>query len=167
MSRSRSPIDLVEMKIGGSDLVPGLAKLWTISEDGLTYTFKLRQGVNFQSNADFKPTRPFNADDVVFSFRRMYDKSDPFYQSVNGNFPEFVDLIAPNLSSVEKIDTTTVAFRLKTPLAPLLPSLSMQPFSIVSAEYAASLQKSGKLAQLDQEPIGPARSASCSIRRTR
>ncbi|HET6197683.1 MAG TPA: ABC transporter substrate-binding protein [Acetobacteraceae bacterium] len=145
---------LVEMKIGGSDLVPGLAESWTISEDGLTYTFKLRQGVNFQSNADFKPTRPFNADDVVFSFRRMYDKSDPFYQSVNGNFPEFVDLIAPNLSSVEKIDTTTVAFRLKTPLAPLLPSLSMQPFSIVSAEYAASLQKSGKLAQLDQEPIG-------------
>ena len=68
---------LVEMQIGGSDLVPGLAQSWTISEDGLTYTFKLRHGVKFQSNADFKPTRDFNADDVVFSFRRMFDKSEP------------------------------------------------------------------------------------------
>ena len=89
---------LVEMKIGGSDLVPGLAQSWTISEDGLTYTFKLRHGVKFQSNADFKPTRDFNADDVVFSFRRMFDKSDPFYQSASGNFPEFVDLVAPSLA---------------------------------------------------------------------
>ena len=145
---------LVEMKIGGSDLVPGLAESWTISPDGLTYTFKLRHGVKFQSNANFKPTRDFNADDVVFSFQRMSDKSNPFYQSANGNFPEFVDLVAPNLASVDKIDDYTVAFKLKTPLAPLLPSLSMQPFSIVSAEYAASLQKSGKLGALDQEPIG-------------
>ena len=89
---------LVEMKIGGSDLVPGLAESWTISPDGLTYTFKLRHGVKFQSNANFKPTRDFNADDVVFSFQRMFDKSNPFYQSANGNFPEFVDLVAPNLA---------------------------------------------------------------------
>jgi dipeptide transport system substrate-binding protein len=145
---------LVEMQIGGSDLVPGLAQSWTISEDGLTYTFKLRHGVKFQSNADFKPTRDFNADDVVFSFRRMFDKSDPFYQSASGNFPEFVDLVAPSLASIDKIDDDTVALKLKTPLAPLLPSLSMQPFSILSAEYAAALQKSGKPGQLDQEPIG-------------
>ena len=101
--------------------------------------------MKFQSNADFKPTRDFNADDVVFSFRGMSDKSDPFYQSANGNFPEFVDLVAPNLASIDKIDDYTVALKLKTPLAPLLPSLSMQPFSILSAEYAAALQKSGKL----------------------
>jgi dipeptide transport system substrate-binding protein len=145
---------LVEMQIGGSDLIPGLAESWTISSDGLTYTFKLRHGVKFQSNANFKPTRDFNADDVVFSFRRMFDKSDPFYQSANGNFPEFVDLVAPSLQSIEKVDDYTVVFKLKTPLAPLLPSLSMQPFSILSAEYAASLQKSGKLGALDQEPIG-------------
>ena len=145
---------LVEMQIGGSGLVPGLAQSWTISEDGLTYTFKLRHGVKFQSNADFKPTRDLNADDVVFSFRRMFDKSDPFYQSASGNFPEFVDLVAPSLASIDKIDDDTVALKLRTPLAPLLPSLSMQPFSILSAEYAAALQKSGRLGQLDQEPIG-------------
>jgi dipeptide transport system substrate-binding protein len=47
-----------------------------------------------------------------------------------------------------------VVFKLKAPLAPLLPSLSVQPFSIVSAEYAAALQKEGKPGLLDQEPIG-------------
>src|SRR5580698_2431235 len=145
---------LVEMKIGGSDLVPGLAESWAISPDGLTYTFKLRHGVKFQSNASFKPTREFNADDVVFSFQRMLDKTNPFYQSANGNFPEFVDLVAPNLQSIDKVDEYTVVLKLKAPLAPLLPSLSMQPFSILSAEYAAALQKSGKLGALDQEPIG-------------
>ena len=62
--------------------------------------------------------------------------------------------MAPSLASVDKIDDDTVALKLKTPLAPLLPSLSMQPFSILSAEYAAALQKSGKPGQLDQEPIG-------------
>jgi dipeptide transport system substrate-binding protein len=145
---------LVEMKIGTSELVPGLAQSWTISPDGLTYTFKLRHGVKFQSNANFKPTRDFDADDVVFSFQRMFDKTNPFYQSANGNFPEFLDLVAPSLQSIEKVDEYTVVFHLKTPLAPLLPSLSMQPFSILSAEYAAQLQKSGKLGLLDQEPIG-------------
>ena len=84
----------------------------------------------------------------------MFDKSNPFYQSANGNFPEFVDLVAPNLQSIDKIDDYTVVLKLKAPLAPLLPSLSMQPFSILSAEYAAALQKSGKLGALDQEPIG-------------
>lgn len=145
---------LVEMKIGGSDLVPGLAQSWDISPDGLIYTFHLRRGVKWQSNASFKPTRDFNADDVVFSFQRMSDKSNPFYQSASGNFPEFTDLVAPSLASVDKIDDYTAVMKLKTPLAPLLPSLSMQPFSIVSAEYAAALQKSGKPGALDQEPIG-------------
>ncbi len=145
---------LVEMKIGGSDLVPGLAESWTVSPDGLTYTFKLRHGVKWQSNATFKPTREMNADDVVFSFQRMFDKSNPFYKSANGNFPEFADLVQPNLQSIEKVDDYTVVMRLKSPLAPLLPSLSMQPFSIWSAEYAAALEKSGKLGDLDRELIG-------------
>ena len=62
---------LVGMEIGGSRLVPALAESWTVSDDGLTYTFKLRHGVKWQSNAQFKPTRELNADDVVFSMQRM------------------------------------------------------------------------------------------------
>jgi len=145
---------LVEMKTGTSDLVPGLAESWTISPDGLTYTFKLRHGVKWQSNAEFKPTRDMNADDVVFSFQRMFDKNNPFYKSANGNFPMFIDLIQPNLASIDKIDDYTVVMRLKSPLAPLLPSLSVQSFSIVSAEYAADLEKAGKPEDLDRNLIG-------------
>ncbi len=145
---------LVEMKIGGSDLVPGLAESWTISPDGLTYTFKLRHGVKWQSNAEFKPTRDMNADDVVFSFQRMFDKSNPFYKSADGNFPMFIDLMQPNLQSIDKVDDYTVVLKLKSPLAPLLPSLSVQSFSIVSAEYAASLEKAGKPEDLDRNLIG-------------
>src|ERR1700733_12143139 len=48
---------LVEMEIGGAKLLPALAESWTISDDGLRYTFKLRHGVKWQSSDKFKPTR--------------------------------------------------------------------------------------------------------------
>src|SRR5215469_17309716 len=69
---------LVEMEIGGSKVIPGLAESWSVSPDGLHYTFKLRHGVKFQSNAKFKPTRDMNADDVVFSFTRYSDDANPY-----------------------------------------------------------------------------------------
>ena len=144
---------LVGMEVGGSALVPALAESWTVSGDGLTYTFKLRHGVQWQSNAAFKPTREFNADDVVFSFTRMSDKSSPYYGSAAA-YPEFQVLIEPAFKSIRKLDEYTVAIELKQPYAPLLNVLSMQPFSISSAEYADTLQKSGKPDQLDQSPIG-------------
>ena len=46
-------------------LEPGLAESWSISDDGLTYTFKLRKGVKFHDGT------PFNANAVVFSIGRM------------------------------------------------------------------------------------------------
>ncbi|MBV8915466.1 MAG: ABC transporter substrate-binding protein [Acetobacteraceae bacterium] len=144
---------LVGMEIGGSALVPSLAESWDVSEDGLTYTFKLRRGVKWQSNALFKPTHEFNADDVVFSFTRMSDKNSPYYGSA-GAYPEFKVLIEPAFKSIRKIDDHTVAIELKQPYAPLLNVLSMQPFSISSAEYADVLQKAGKQEQLDTQPIG-------------
>ncbi len=59
---------LVEFELGTTNIVPGLAESWTVSADGKTYTFKLRKGVKFHSNANFTPSRDFNADDVLFSW---------------------------------------------------------------------------------------------------
>src|SRR5687767_2661980 len=66
---SRTVYDrLVEFKPGSTQLTPGLAESWSISADGLEYTFKLRSGVKFQTTGFFTPTRDLNADDVIFSF---------------------------------------------------------------------------------------------------
>src|SRR5688500_8902583 len=62
---------LVEFKPGTTELEPGLAESWEVSDDGLEYTFKLRPGVKFQTTEFFTPTRDMNADDVVFSFQRQ------------------------------------------------------------------------------------------------
>ena len=64
-------------------LKPALAESWTISDDGLQYTFKLRPGVKFQTTSYFTPTRELNADDVVFSFERQKEGS-PWAQYVDG-----------------------------------------------------------------------------------
>ena len=56
---------LVDFRAGTTELVPSLAEGWEVSEDGKVYTFHLRKGVKFQSNKLFRPTRDFNADDVI------------------------------------------------------------------------------------------------------
>ena len=144
---------LVGMEVGGSALVPALAEAWSASEDGLTYTFKLRRGVKWQSNAAFKPAREFNADDVVFTFSRMADKAAP-YHGLDSAYPEFQELLEPAFKAIRKLDDHTVAIDLKQPYAPLLNALSMQPFSISSAEYAEAMQRAGTPEQLDRSPIG-------------
>ncbi len=78
---------LVEFERGGTKVEPGLAESWDVSPDGKTYTFHLRQGVKFQTTDYFKPTREFNADDVVFTFERMLDTNQPFRKAYPGEFP--------------------------------------------------------------------------------
>ncbi|MBV9077972.1 MAG: ABC transporter substrate-binding protein, partial [Methylobacteriaceae bacterium] len=59
---------LVEFERGGTKVLPSLAERWDVSDDGKTYVFHLRKGVKWHSNRAFKPTRDFNADDVMFSW---------------------------------------------------------------------------------------------------
>src|SRR5215213_1421529 len=52
---------LTQFEIGTTRVIPGLAESWDISDDGKSYTFHLRKGVQFQTTRDYKPTREFNA----------------------------------------------------------------------------------------------------------
>jgi dipeptide transport system substrate-binding protein len=146
---------LVEFEHGGTKVEPGLAQSWEISEDGRVYTFHLRHGVKFHTTSYFKPTREFDADDVVRTFERMLDPNDALRKAYPVSFPYFVDLgLATNLAKVEKVDPYTVRMTLHRASAPFLSELAMPFASIISAEYADRLMQAGRASDLNREPIG-------------
>jgi dipeptide transport system substrate-binding protein len=146
---------LVQFDIGTSNVVPALAESWEVSSDGLTYTFKLRKGVKFHSNAKFKPTRDFNADDVLFTYNRMADPNHPFHKVTAGQtYAYFEDMgISKVVDKLEKVDDHTVRFTLKHPEAPFIANLAMDFASILSAEYADKMKAAGTPEVIDREPI--------------
>ncbi|MEO8856585.1 MAG: ABC transporter substrate-binding protein, partial [Burkholderiaceae bacterium] len=96
--------NLVQFERGGTAVVPGLAEKWTISPDGLVYTFTLRKGVKWHSNANFKPTREMNADDILFMIERQWKESNPYFKVTSANHSYFGDMGMPKLlKSVEKV----------------------------------------------------------------
>jgi len=146
---------LVDFVPGTTETRPGLAESWTVSADGLTYEFKLRKGVKFHSSKTFTPTREFNADDVLFSFNRMWKKDSPYHGVSGGAYDYFGDMgMADLLASIDKVDDHTVRFVLTKPNAPFIANLAMDFATILSAEYADALLKAGTPEKLDQEPIG-------------
>ncbi|TPI29949.1 ABC transporter substrate-binding protein [Mesorhizobium sp. B3-1-6] len=149
---------LVEFKHGGTEIEPGLADKWEISDDGLVYTFHLHPGVKFQTTDYFKPTRDLNADDVVFSFDRQFNKENPWNGDKylpNLTWDYYTGMDMPKyVAKWEKVDDLTVKLTLTEPNAPMLANLGMDFASIVSKEYADQLQKDGKMADFSTKPIG-------------
>jgi dipeptide transport system substrate-binding protein len=147
---------LLEFKPGTTETQPGLAESWEISDDGLEYTFKLRQGTKFQTTDFFTPSRDLNADDVVFSFDRQLNKNNPWNQYVAGASWEYSEGMGfPTLiKSVEKVDDQTVKIILNQPEAPFLANLAMPFMSILSKEYADKLEADGQMNQMNQMPLG-------------
>jgi dipeptide transport system substrate-binding protein len=146
---------LVQFQRGGTKVVPGLAEKWDVAADGLSYTFHLRKGVKIQTTDYFKPTRDFNADDVVFTFDRMLNKNNAFRKAYPTEFPYFTDMgMDENITKVEKVDANTVKFTLKSIDAAFLQNLAMSFASIQSAEYADKLLKAGTPQLINQQPVG-------------
>jgi dipeptide transport system substrate-binding protein len=146
---------LVEFEPGTTKIRPGLAESWDVSPDGMEVTFHLRKGVKFHSSKLFKPTRDFNADDVLFSFNRMWKEDNPYHKVSGGAYDYFNDMEMPTLlKSIDKVDDYTVKFTLTKPNAPFLANLGMDFATIMSAEYADAMLKAGKPETVDQQPIG-------------
>ncbi len=148
---------LVQFERGSMKLGPALAERWSISPDGRFYTFYLRRGVKFHTTPWFTPSREFNAEDVVFTFKRMLDPDMPFRKAYPSEFPD-ADFFGFN--KIEKVEAVgsapsyTVRFTMKTVSAPFLDSLAVPMASIYSAEYADQLLKAGKAPEINQKPIG-------------
>jgi peptide/nickel transport system substrate-binding protein len=86
---------------------PWLAESWEVSDDGKTYTFKLRQGVKFHDGDELK------ASDVVYSFNRLKTIGEGYGY-----------LVTPGVEDVSAVDDYTVQFKLAQPSALFLPSLA-------------------------------------------
>jgi cationic peptide transport system substrate-binding protein len=137
------------------DIVPGLATDWQISEDGLSYTFNLRQNVLFHQSQRFKPQRVFNADDVLFSFNRIIDSQHPYHSVSRTGYPFFQSISFEQLiSSIEKVNDYQVIFHLNREDASFLSNLATDFAVVLSAEYAEKLLKDGLPEQIDLQPIG-------------
>jgi dipeptide transport system substrate-binding protein len=146
---------IVDFERGTTNVVPGLAEKWEISPDGTVYTFHIRRNVKWQSNANFKPTRNLNADDIIFAIERQWKQDNPYFKVTSSNHSYFNDMGMPKLlKSVEKVDDYTVKITLTRPEAPFLSDLAMEYAAIQSKEYADAMLKAGTPEKIDQEPIG-------------
>ncbi|MCY4743925.1 ABC transporter substrate-binding protein [Pelomonas sp. UHG3] len=146
---------LVETKRGTDELVPGLATRWRVSPDGLAYTFELRRGVPWHSSPDFQPTRPFNADDVLFTFGRLLSRDSAFAKALPAVAPYVVSFGWEKLiRQVEKLGEHEVRITLSERDAGFLATLT-QTFTVMqSAELGAQLLKAGTPQRIAQLPVG-------------
>ncbi len=151
--------NLVEVKRGGDQYIPGLATSWSVSTDGLAYTFELRRGVAWQSSEAFKPTREFNADDVMFTFGRLLNRQDgpgsAFAKALPGVSPYVASFGWEKLiQKVEKLGDYQVRITLAERDASFVHALTLAFAAIESAELGAQLLKAGTPQRLAQLPIG-------------
>ncbi len=146
---------LLTFKRGTAELEGSLATRWTVSPDARTFAFKLRPGVAFQTTAYFKPTRPFNADDVVFTFNRLIDPKTAFNVAFPATFvyPQSLGL-AQMIAGIDRISDSEVRFRLHKPNVNFLSYFAGSYAAIHSAEYAAQLLAQGRASAINNQPVG-------------
>ena len=138
---------LMDYAPGTTDLRPGLAESFEISEDGLTYTFKLRQGVKFHNG------REMTAEDVVYSIKRVIDPATQspgqgFFSMIKG-FDEAAAGKADAELGVSAPDASTVVFTLSRPDATFLHVMALNFSSVVAKE---AVEAAG--ADFGKQPVG-------------
>lgn len=102
---------------------PALAKSWEVSEDGLTYTFTLNEGVTFCDG------KPFTAKDVVGNMDRWLTPAGPYVSAWK----------AGSVDSVTAPDDLTVVYKLKSPSSGLLFQMAQFNFIMIDPDQAKAL----------------------------
>jgi peptide/nickel transport system substrate-binding protein len=102
----------------GGQFRPALAQSWEVSQDGLSYTFKLRDGVTFHDGT------PFDANAVKFTWDTILD---PATKALTAK-----DLLGPNFKSVDVVDPLTARATFSKPYAPFLSAVSQYWLAPVS-----------------------------------
>ncbi|MEO9685351.1 MAG: ABC transporter substrate-binding protein [Tateyamaria sp.] len=115
--------------MGDGSVVPGLAKSWEISDDGLTYTFSLRDGVTFHDGTTM------DAEDVKFTLDRILAEDSTNAQKA----------LYAAISGVEVVDAKTVRLTLSEPNGNMLFNLAWGDAVIVAPESIENIK---------QQPIG-------------
>jgi len=128
---------LMDYKPGTTELVPDLAESYDVSDDGLTYTFKLRHGVKFHNG------REMTAADVKYSLERTCNPATQspgagYYGALEG-FDDFQAGKATDLAGVQTPDDYTVTIKLSRPDSTLLHLMALNfsfvvPKEVVEAE---------------------------------
>ncbi|WP_053218643.1 ABC transporter substrate-binding protein [Virgibacillus senegalensis] len=132
---------LVRYKEDSTEVRPSLATDWETSEDGLVWTFQLRDDVKFHDGNDF------TAEDVVFNFERWATSADFIYYGYMFGATE--DNLKGIIEKVEATGDHEVKFTLSEPNAPFLYTLAMPPFGIASPE---AIEKHGE--DFFKNPVG-------------
>jgi peptide/nickel transport system substrate-binding protein len=102
---ARLQADLIHINRATQKTEPALAKSWNVSKDGTQFTLKLRRGLRFSDG------QPFDADDVLFSFKVYLD------EQVHSSQRDLL-IISGKPVKVEKLDPFTVRFTFPSPYAP-------------------------------------------------
>lgn len=111
--------------MGDGSVVPGLAESWEISEDGLTYTFKLREGVTFHDGTTM------DAEDVKFTLDRINAEDSANAQKA----------LYAAISEVTVVDPQTVEVKLSEPNGNLLFNLAWGDAVIVAPESIEAIKQ--------------------------
>lgn len=166
---------LFEMKHNSPKVEPSLAKSYRISKNGTEIFIQLRQDVKFHHTSWFRPSRNFNADDVVFSLNRVlgHNTALPEFEQIESEtsknpqyqiyyeqakkirFPYFESIkLNQKIKQVEAISPYEVKITLFAPDSSVLSHLASQYAIIFSQEYALQLNADNNLNQLDNLPVG-------------